>query len=80
MAYTKHYDRIIPVDLDADVDVLRWLMRESFDTTAEKDCVRIVEYTEAQISPDDVSPRVAKELNRPLTDFAWWRFTAVASA
>jgi hypothetical protein len=79
MPFTRNYQTIIPVDPDADLDVLRWLTRESFERKAEGDCLRIVEFLEAEVAPDDLPPKAAKQLGKPLTEFQWHRFSATAT-
>lgn len=79
MAYTRTYRSTIPVDKDADLAVMRWLMRESFERTATSDSLHITEYTEVEVAPEDIPPKVAKDLGRPVTDFLWFSFTATAT-
>lgn len=79
MPFTRNYQTVIPVDPDADLDVLRWLARESFERKAEGDCLRIVEFAEDEVSPDDLPPKAAKQLGKPLTEFQWRKFTATAT-
>lgn len=80
MAYTKRFRTIIPVDPDADIDVLRWLTRETFDRTAAGENLRIVEFSEAEVDPSDIPPKVAEHLERPIPQYRWHQFSAVASA
>lgn len=80
MAYTKRLRAVIPVDPDVDLEVLRWLTRESFERTAAGENLRIIEFTEAELPADDIPPKVGKQLGRPVTSFAWHRFDAVAAA
>lgn len=79
MAYTRTYHTIIPVEPDADLDVLRWLTRESFERKADSDCLRIVDYTETEIGADQIPPKAAKRLPRPVSDYQWHSFTATAT-
>ena len=79
MPYTKQYRTIMPVKPGDDVDVVRWLARESFERVAAGDFLRIVEYTESIVPAEDIPPRNA-ELVGPLDDYQWWLFAAVASA
>lgn len=81
MPYTKEYATIFPVEPGVtDIDVMRWLARESFEKTAANDYLHIVEYSEEIVAADEIPPRNAELLGRPLTDFEWWKFSAVASA
>lgn len=79
MAYTRTYRTVVPVDPGADIDVLRWLARESFENKAEGDGLRITSWAEATIEPYDLPPKAAKQLGKPLTDFAFYEFTAQAT-
>lgn len=80
MAYTRSYRTIVPLDPGADLEVARWLARESFERKAAGDCLTIIEYTETAVAADQIPPKVAKQLPRPLTDYQWLEFSAVASA
>lgn len=80
MAYTKRFRTVIPADADTDIDVLRWLTRESFDRTAAGENLRIVEYSETELDPADIPPKIAKQLPRPIAAYTWHQFAAVASA
>lgn len=79
MPYTRRYHTIVPVEPGVDLDVLRWLVRESFERKAAGDSLRIAEYVEAEIGADEIPPKAAKQLGRPLTDFLWHSFSAVAT-
>lgn len=79
MAYTRHYNTIVPVLPGADLDVLRWLTRESFERKAAGDCLIIVDYHEDTVAADDIPPKVGKQLDRPVKDYTWRRFTATAT-
>lgn len=79
MAYTRTYRSTIPVDKDADLDVMRWLMRESFERTAGGDSLRITDYREDEVDPSDIPPKAANDLGRPVADFLWFTFTATAT-
>jgi len=81
MPYTKEYRTIFPVEPGVtDVELMRWFARESFENVAANDFLRIVEYTEQIVDASEIPPRNAALLGRPLTDFEWWLFSAVASA
>lgn len=79
MAYTRTYRSTIPVEPDADLEVMRWLMRESFERTATGDSLRITDYQESEVDAADVPPKAANDLGRPVTDFRWFAFTATAT-
>lgn len=79
MPYTRTYRTIIPVELDADLDLLRWLSRESFERKADGDGLRIETWSEEQVPADDIPPKAGKQLGRPVESFQWWRFTATAT-
>jgi hypothetical protein len=79
MAYTRTFSTVIPVEPGADLEVLRWLTRETFERKAELDALRIIDYTEAEVDPDELPPKAAKQLGRPLTEFQWHRFSAVCA-
>lgn len=79
MAYTRTYRTVIPAEPDADLDVLRWLARESFEHKAEGDALRIVDYTEETVPAEDIPPKAAKQLGRPVGDYVWFAFTARAT-
>lgn len=80
MAYIRTYRTVIPVDSDADLEVVRWLTRESFDRKAAGDALAIITYSESEVSPDDIPPKAAKRMPRPATDYVWLEFTATATA
>lgn len=79
MAYTRHYHTVIPVEPGADLEVLRWLTRESFTRKAESDCLHIVDYTESTVKLEDIPPKAAKQLSRPLSEYQWLKFEATAT-
>lgn len=79
MAYTRTYRTVVPVDPDADLDVLRWLTRESFERRADGDALRIIDYREDTVPADDIPPKVGKQLGRPVDTFHWYRFEAKAT-
>lgn len=79
MAYTRTYRTTVPVLPDADLDVMRWLTRESFEYKAEGDALRIVSYTEDTVPPIDIPPKAGQQLGRPVGEFVWYRFTATAT-
>lgn len=75
MAYQKRYRTIVPVEHGLDPDVARWLARESFENRATSDGVQLIDYSEREVSVEEIPPKVLKQLGRPLTDFAWLEFT-----
>lgn len=79
MAYTRTYRTVIPVEPDADLEVMRWLMRESFERTAAGDSLCITDYREDEVAAADIPPKVAQDLGRPVGDFVWFAFTATAT-
>jgi len=79
VAYTRTYRTVVPVTPDADVDVLRWLARESFELKATGDGLRVVDYSESTLPLDRIPPKAAKSLGKPLTDFVFYEFTAQAT-
>lgn len=79
MAYTRTYRTVIPVDPDADLNVLRWLTRESFEVKADGDALRIIDYTETIVPADDIPPKIGKQLGRPVTTYQWYAFEAKAT-
>jgi len=78
MAHEKIYRVIVPVENGADLEVLRWLERESFEKRATADSLQIVDYTERSVSVEDINPKAVEQLGRPATDFDWFEFTGVA--
>lgn len=83
MPFTRRYRTIVPLEpamSEADVEVVRWLTRESFDRKAADEFLTLVEYHEGPIPADEVPPKLAELLGRPVAEFNWWLFTGVASA
>ena len=79
--YTRTWETIIPVErettlTDRDIEVMRWLARESFDRKAANEYLSIVEYRETIVDAEDIPPKAAKQLGRPAEDFVWFGFTA----
>ncbi|AXH46862.1 minor tail protein [Mycobacterium phage Aminay] len=77
MAYTKEYSTIVPLQAGDDRDLALWLARESFDRQAAGDALVLVDFGHREISPDDVPPKVEKQLGRPVTDFTWIQYTGM---
>lgn len=80
MAYTRTYRTVVPLEPGADLDIARWLARESFEQKAAGDCLQIVTYAESTVATDDIPPKAAKQLGRPLDYYQWYSFTATATA
>ncbi len=78
MAYSKLLATTIPVEPDADLDLLRWLTRESFERTAAAEYLRLTDYTETEVPWEDIPPKVGKQLGAPVEHFQWFRFSATA--
>lgn len=77
MAYEKTYRTVVPVEPGADLGVVRWLARESFERKATVDALRIEAYDERQVPVDEIPPKAMEQLGRPLTDFEWFEFTGL---
>ena len=80
MAYEKRYRTVVPVPQDQAVDesVLVWLTRESFDRKARSDALTIVEFIDlGEVAPEDIPPKVDKQLGRPAAEFVWRAFEGV---
>lgn len=75
MAYERRYRTVVPIELGADVELGRWLARESFEKKAASDGLNIVDYSEREVPVDDIPPKVLEQLGRPLTDFTWFEFS-----
>lgn len=78
MAYTRTYRTIIPAEPNTDLTVMRWLVRESFERKASSDLLRITSYTESTLPPEDIAPKVAEELGKPIDHYQWFCFEAQA--
>lgn len=79
MAYTRKYHTIAPVEPGSDMNIFRWLVRETFERKATGDMLKIIEYDEKKVDANDLPPKAAEQLGRPLTDFDWYAFTAIAT-
>lgn len=77
MPYRKNYSTIVPIEHGIDLDVARWLARESFEKTVAGDCLELVEYVEEELQVDDIPPKAMEQLGRPLTDFRFFKFSGV---
>ncbi|MDQ2636852.1 MAG: hypothetical protein M3Y83_08265 [Actinomycetota bacterium] len=77
--------RIYPALPDTDMTIIRWLIREGFERSYNRDSLRVLDYDEQQVSwqdgvaaavQDGNDPAVmAANAGRPLKDFTWWIFT-----
>lgn len=92
MAYEKRYKTVVPIPRPAGVNRLtvlggddehqdytlaRWLGRESFENTAASDRLDLVEYGERLVALDDVNPRLAEQLGRPIDEFEFFEFSGL---
>lgn len=74
MTQTRDYKTVIPYNDDTDLELLRWLTRESFELKIAADNLELVEYTE-----QDVDPKTVPAKTRALfPDHSWREFTAAA--
>jgi hypothetical protein len=80
MPYTRNYQTIIPLAEGEDVEVLRWLTRESFDRTAGNVGLTIVEYSETVVPHDELPPKAAEHLAGKIEDYTWYRFDGLGTA
>lgn len=77
----KSYRRIIPVLAsvpDADLDVLRWLTRESLEVTAASDGLVVVDWSESAVPASSIPESNREHLARPITAYVWREFVATA--
>ncbi|AEK07986.1 hypothetical protein ANAYA_27 [Mycobacterium phage Anaya] len=79
MAYTKNYRTIVPLEPGVDLDVARWLARESFERAAGNMGLTIVEYAEREVPWTDLPPKAAEHLARHADEYTWFEFTGVGS-
>lgn len=70
-------DELLAGEGHPDMLIARWLGRESFENTAAGDRLDLVEYNERLIPPDEVDPRLAERLGRPLDEFVWFEFSGL---
>ena len=83
MAYEKRYRTVIPVDQaidDDDLDVVRWLARESIEKAADRGDLQVVDYTETIVDPADLPPKAAQPLGGRNDAWRWIAFEGVARA
>lgn len=77
--------RIYPALPDEDMTIVRWLIREGFERSYNRDSLRVLGYDEQQVPwQEGVAAAVADgndasvmaaNAGRPLKDFDWWIFT-----
>lgn len=77
MGYKRTYRVVIPVEPGTDVELLRWLTRESFERKALGDSLRLVEYSESVVPLDRIPPKAADHLPLPLSDYEFREFVGV---
>lgn len=76
---TRSYKTTIPYTADTDLDVLRWLTRESFELKIAADCMELVEYTEQDVDAATIPPKTrAWAVEQFGTEPLWREFTAEA--
>lgn len=90
--FEKRYKTVVPVPRPAGLEPLveiggddehqdhaiaRWLGRESFENTTADDRLDLVEYSERLVPIDEVDPRLADMLGRPVGDFDWFEFSGL---
>jgi hypothetical protein len=81
VAYQKVYRTVVPVPRDQSVDdaVTVWLVRESFERTAESNALVLTSFTDlGEVAAEDIPPKAEKQLGRPATAFVWRSFEGVA--
>lgn len=71
---TRTYKTVIPYDDTADMDVLRWLTRESFEKKIAGDGLELVEYSEQDVDPATIPPKT----QAMFPNHSWREFTATA--
>ena len=92
MAVTKTYRTVIPAPPGTDLEVMRWLVRESFDLKAASEGLTISDYTETELEANDLTPTSTSKQQSfasrvfeiifniaPTDAYQWFQFTAVAS-
>lgn len=78
MADQRTYRRIIPLEPGQDLELLRWLTRESFETTAANDACVVVDYSERDVPFDEIPPEVVKRMRLPVRRYRWREYVAIA--
>ncbi|QFG11447.1 minor tail protein [Mycobacterium phage Ekdilam] len=79
MPYTKSYRTTIPIEPGADVEVLRWLTRESFERAAGFDGLTISEYAEREVPWTELPPKAAEHLPLRVDEYDWREFTGTGA-
>ncbi|TXH24917.1 MAG: hypothetical protein E6R06_10800 [Mycobacterium sp.] len=77
--------RIYPALPDEDMTIVRWLIREGFEHSYNRDSLQVLHYDEQQVPWQDGvaaavedgadATAIAANAGRPLQDFTWWIFT-----
>lgn len=76
---TRTYKTTIPYTADTDLDLLRWLTRESFEQKIAADNLILIEYTEHDVAPTAIPPATrAWAVEEFGAEPAWREFTAEA--
>lgn len=79
MADQKTYRAVVPLEPDTDLDVARWLVRESFELTAAAAGLTIVDYhDDAIVSADQIPKANGRHLAHPIDHYSWREFVGVA--
>lgn len=79
MADQKTYRAVVPLEPDADLDVARWLVRESFELTAAAAGLVIVDYRDDGAVPATRIPKSnGKHLPHPIDAYTWHEFVGTA--
>ncbi|QYW07674.1 hypothetical protein SEA_QUINCYROSE_25 [Mycobacterium phage QuincyRose] len=79
MPYTKNYRTVVPLEPGVDLELARWLARESFERAAENMGLTIVDYGEREVPWTDLPPKAAEHLARPADEYTWFEFTGVGA-
>lgn len=79
MPYTKSYRTTIPIEPGADVEVVRWLTRESFERAAGFDGLTITEYGEREVPWTELPPKAAEHLPLRVDEYTWLEFTGTGA-
>lgn len=76
---TRPYKTTIPYTADTDLDLLRWLTRESFEQKSAADNLILIEYTEHDVDPATI-PAATRTwaVEKFGAEPAWREFTAEA--
>lgn len=74
----RDYRTVVPTLPGTDLDVLRWLTRESMQDTAAADGLIVTDYREGEIPAEEIPRANQEHLDRPIEDHRWLEFTATA--